>query len=590
MPKRKELPGSNRRAPFAAERKPYPEDEWIEISLCLRPGIEARKFMEDLESATKRAKPEGKRKYLLDHYVHLDFEAHNEVFRADDDDCKVVADIAREFNLLPARSWHELDEWSFLDAADERTKPREHHREGHVVRLRGTVGDVEKLFQTDLNRRESEAGLHRWREGGLYPPEDLANVIEGAFGLDTRNLVEPLSSGCDAAAAHARSAWFDQVCWNYDLPKTTGAGERIGILEFGGGIHDENLRKYFGHLGRTFRRPRVVRLHAKNEPYASFRDDEEVALDVEVISTIAPDAETTLYFAPADSKGVVDALNYAVHGRGLRPHILCVAWGKTEEHWEGMWLRCANRILCEAAYRGITVCVATGDNGVALDEYGNRRVYFPASSPYVLACGGTAFLETSEVVWNEEGLYASGGGESRYIEKPPWQKDVEPTEARQGGQGEHIHSHHDSCSDRHHDSRSCSCGRHIEHGRLIPDVAALANRVYDIYADGAYVNATGGTSASAAVWAGLVARLNEALRHQQCRRVGYITPCLYLDSNLQTTGFNDICYGNNDPELIKGYEAVKGWDACTGWGSPKGKDLLSALMSLFRCVPGGTKK
>ena len=86
-----------------------------------------------------------------------------------------------------------------------------------------------------------------------------------------------------------------------------------------------------------------------------------------------------------------------------------------------------------AAALGITVCCASGDNGSTdgLDD-GASHVDFPASSPYVLACGGTRLVAadgriSDETVWNElpnEG--ATGGGASAFFSVPAWQEDSRP--------------------------------------------------------------------------------------------------------------------------------------------------------------------
>src|SRR6201982_3484351 len=89
--------------------------------------------------------------------------------------------------------------------------------------------------------------------------------------------------------------------------------------------------------------------------------------------------------------------------------------------------------MADAAALGITVCVASGDNGSgdAVDD-GQPHVDFPASSPHALACGGTKLLAdgatgviSSEVVWNETSAKegAGGGGVSDEFPLPSWQGD-----------------------------------------------------------------------------------------------------------------------------------------------------------------------
>ncbi len=59
-----------------------------------------------------------------------------------------------------------------------------------------------------------------------------------------------------------------------------------------------------------------------------------------------------------------------------------------------------------AAALGITITVASGDNGSS-DGVSGNNVDFPASSPHVLGCGGTELVAANgaiqeEVVWNDQ--------------------------------------------------------------------------------------------------------------------------------------------------------------------------------------------
>jgi kumamolisin len=81
---------------------------------------------------------------------------------------------------------------------------------------------------------------------------------------------------------------------------------------------------------------------------------------------------------------------------------------------------------------------------------------------------------------------------------------------------------------------------------------------------------SGGTSAVAPLWAGLLALINQKL----ARRVGFINPLLYANPS----ALCDVTVGDNkvgDRKL--GYVAAKGWDPCTGLGSLDGLRLLAVL-------------
>src|SRR5262249_8870362 len=112
-------------------------------------------------------------------------------------------------------------------------------------------------------------------------------------------------------------------------------------------------------------------------------------------------------------------------------------------------------------------------------------------------------------------------------------------------------------------------------GRGIPDVAANGSPLtgYRVLIDGQTV-VLGGTSASAPLWAGLIALINEGLG----RNVGYINPALYQKIG-PGGAFRDIQKGSNGNGKLKGCSAGAGWDSCSGWGTPDGKKLLDALRS-----------
>jgi kumamolisin len=104
-------------------------------------------------------------------------------------------------------------------------------------------------------------------------------------------------------------------------------------------------------------------------------------------------------------------------------------------------------------------------------------------------------------------------------------------------------------------------------GRGVPDVAGNADPEtgYNVVVDG-QTTVIGGTSAVAPLWAGLFARINEALG----ANVGYVNALLYSAKPEAT--FRDTTSGSNGS-----YSAGPGWDACTGLGTPNGTALLAAL-------------
>jgi subtilase family serine protease len=103
------------------------------------------------------------------------------------------------------------------------------------------------------------------------------------------------------------------------------------------------------------------------------------------------------------------------------------------------------------------------------------------------------------------------------------------------------------------------------------------------YQDGAW-SLAGGTSASAPLWAGVIAIANQMAGHP----LGFINPGFYKlgQSSNYTQDFHDITNGNNSVNSkgvkVPGYPAVPGWDPATGLGTPNAEKLLPDLIAAMK--------
>jgi kumamolisin len=167
----------------------------------------------------------------------------------------------------------------------------------------------------------------------------------------------------------------------------------------------------------------------------------------------------------------------------------------------------------------------------------------------VLACGGTTLLGSgrrirSERVWhNEQG--ASGGGVSEIFPRPTWQRGHRVPRAASGFAG-----------------------------RGVPDVAANADPLtgYRVFGRGQW-HVGAGTSASAPLWAGLMALINQRVG----TAIGLPTPFLYsrFAELVRTGAVVPIIHGGTGL-----FRARRGWSCCTGVGSPRGAKLAEAFAVL----------
>jgi len=435
------------------------------------------------------------------------------------------------------------------------------------VILSGTASAIANAFGTQLRSFTLPTG--RTFHTTVAPPTVPANLapdIEAVLGLDTRAIASP-----HFIVSHAAQAQFfspSQIASLYDFPPdANGTGQTIAILELGGGFIPKDLDDYFKSLG--LRSPKVTVDNGINSPTSdadwekeSWEDrnknpDGEVTLDIEVAGAVANGANIAVYFVPNTDQGFLNALLDAIFNAQQTPSVISISWGGPEEVWSEQFLNSMNLALFDAATLGITVTVASGDQGSwdggVVDAKGVRdkklHVDFPASDPYVLACGGTRLMSTgnaigSETVWHNPTNFATGGGVSVKWKRPAWQASAMVPLNRYGGIG-----------------------------RGVPDVAG------DGDPDTGYIirlhggdQVTAGTSAVAPLWAGLIAILNQKLG----QRLGFVNDKLYA---MGSQGFHGIVNGDNDVAGLHAYSARPGWNACTGLGSPDASKILSGLTS-----------
>jgi kumamolisin len=502
---------------------PADPNQQIEASIFLRRGSNPGTFP-SIEQMGVR--PPQQRQYLTrQEFAHL----HG----ASEADLKAVRTFAAQFGLRIAAE----------DAARR------------TVKLSGTVDALSGAFGADLRRYEHSSGTYRCRTGALTIPAELDSIVEGVFGLDNRPQTKThfrirKEPGVRAQAA-AVSYSLLQVAKAYNFPSgVSGSGQCIGLIELGGGYRATDLASFFSNLGVSAPKVTAVSVDgAANSPTGTADGpDGEVELDIEVAGAIAPAVPIAAYFAPNTDQGFIDAVTTAVHDATHKPSIISISWGGPENSWTAQARNALNSAFEDAATMGVTVLAASGDNGSSDgSSNGTPAVDFPASSQYVLGCGGTKLTLSgtaigSEQVWNalssNEG--ATGGGVSEVFPLPSYQSSAKVPKAPNGFTG-----------------------------RGVPDVAGDADPEtgYSIVVDG-QPTVIGGTSAVAPLWAGLLALINQSLGVN----VGYVKPLLYAAKAEGT--FHDITSGNNGD-----YSAGPGWDACTGLGSPDGAKLLAALQN-----------
>jgi kumamolisin len=445
------------------------------------------------------------------------------------------------------------------------------------IRFAGTVAQMEHAFQVKLFNYAHEDGNYRGRVGVVYVPSELKDIVEGVFGLDNRRVArrrrQPIDGKANAKhTSSVPSSWYTpkKLAQHYNFPAGDGTGQAVGLLEFGGGYFKQDLAKFCKLTGTQL--PTVKPISTDGTPTDTKDGAEgEVMLDIEVVAGVCPKSTIVVYFADWSEQGWITALDAATQDKENDLGVISGSWGYAEDAdiWTQQAMTQVNESMKDTAYLGITVCIASGDDGSsdAISD-GHAHVDFPSASPYVLSVGGTTIVANqNDIFWKEgDGLRADnggsgGGGMSAIFPQPTWQATAA--------------------------AKITSVNPGAIVGRVVPDVAANADWVaspYLLVVDGK-AQPNGGTSAATPLWASLITLINQ--QRGAGNRIGYITPLLYQQptgavaaTTIGSQGCTDVVAGNNSTDTIGGYNAGPGYDAVSGWGTPEGQKLMAALASL----------
>jgi subtilase family serine protease len=321
-------------------------------------------------------------------------------------------------------------------------------------------------------------------------------------------------------------------------------------------------------------------LAGARSPWLAFGEE---VLDVEMVHALAPGATLVILLLPTNSldntanavSAAVEALRLGSTEGGVLSISAAAQIGgehcATRAQADGV-----NAALQTAASRHVTVVAASGDIGAvaepcdvyaALAGTGTftpvKEVNLLASDPLVLGAGGTSLTAGHTTgAWQAETAFgladgtvgspfqASGGGFSRLFSRPAYQDGLPGIGTTRG----------------------------------VPDVSADASGHLNlglVLRDGSrsMISNAGGTSASAPIWAALIALADQYAGH----RLGFVNPAIYQIARGPGyhQAFHDITKGNNTvefpPTTITGYRAAPGWDPVTGWGSPDAQVLVPLL-------------
>jgi hypothetical protein len=505
---------------------------FVTIGLVLY-GVDAKQTAKEIAESTKQAQQSAADSKTASQGIH---QLQEDVSKSKTEIDKDKQNIAQSLEGMQNEVSTLKRQVALIDAAQARTT----QMAKDVENARDAVNKTQTQVQASLQTAQQLVA-------SISQEKEQADVFYARL-----KVMSGQSGTVDTVTAEVSVAFSArQVAGLYDFPKgLDGRGQKIALIELGGGYRQEDLDAYFKDLGLPT--PQIIAISvdgANNAPNGDINGaDAEVEFNIEVVGAVAPGSVIQIYFAPNTNQGFADAIKATVRDPKNRPDVLAINWGQPERSWTSAAMQSMNQSLQEVAERGVTIVVGDGDSGATEGlTNGKPAVDFPASSPWVLAVGGTRLTVSGEKITSEVAWSGTGGGFSNQFSRPTWQAQVNVAPRDTQGQT----------------------------GRGLPDVAANADPQsgYQVLLGGKKL-VVGGTAGAGLVWAGLIALINQGLG----RDVGYLNPLLYTKL-AQTGTLHSVSGGNNRVNGV-GYEAGPGWNPVTGWGTPDGTKLLEALRSL----------
>jgi MYXO-CTERM domain-containing protein len=525
-------------------------------------------------------------------------------------------------------------------------------RTGSRIQFRGTGGQVESAFHTELHDYDVRGEKHYAFSSAPMVPADLAPVVLGLHGFHDFHLHHPqlrhVSHPQTQDPIYGETALGpSDFAALYNTGPLTAAGTTgtgVNLVIIGETYYTpSDITSFWSSFGITgVNKVDVLVPNTGTQAVNSQGDLGETELDLEWSSAVAPGANIIFVYTGNDRAFTVDdSVAYTVEeGTHLVPgtgnggaQIISESYGGCDADYQGSDADIDAEIAAAANLEGITYLAASGDSGAAgcIPQVGGLFTGPPADMPGVTAVGGTEFcggmfgsqlagcyyaagptsVDTQqppffvnqnaveypitpgglslEGIWNDSNLQygpsAGGGGASIIWPKPAYQQGV--------------------------------AGMPNDGARDVPDVSLTAspnNVGYLVYepttlADGGTGSALGpigGTSASTPSFAGILARVNQAVHANGAPLgLGNVNPQLYalFASNGQTGAFHDIVIGDNtvpcDPtdstnypncpvsdagpeagSTYGGYYAHPGYDLASGLGTVDATRLVAAWVGL----------
>lgn len=482
------------------------------------------------------------------------------------------------------------------------------------IDVTGPVSKVNAAFGIQMKRFLAADGTtFRASATDISIPLALAGSISSVTGLDGSRKATPnykiLDGPVNAPAANpfdsllapdatqptqgtglGNTFSFKDVKTAYNLNSTTldGTGQTIGLVEFDSLYNPKDILANSAAIGT---RPRLQNVFVPSGGAIVTQANSnalEIDLDIGEAASLAPKAVIDVYMVPFnDGNGPLDEFQQIINDNKAKS--ISASYGFGAEDPAGLdptFDIPLNNLLKQMATLGISFFISSGDSGNSTDRSTYARgVDRFGALPFSCTVGGTQLSvavpksnETylSETTWNINGTPGGGAGGGGFSINWP------------------IPSYQTAAAAAASPAATVSTTM-----RNIPDVSLNASQAtgYLVYVSD-YPGATagtytvgyfrvGGTSASAPLWAGFAALVNQNSLRNGGGLLGFPNPSLYSfgpggsNAAIYNTVFhdvNDLSTNSVDPNTADTqFLATTGFDDATGLGSFNGQPLIQAL-------------
>ncbi|PRP86285.1 tripeptidyl peptidase I precursor [Planoprotostelium fungivorum] len=451
------------------------------------------------------------------------------------------------------------------------------------IRVRATTRQIESLLRTKLrtfSHSESDKPIVR-AESAYYVPTELDDVIHfiaplhGYPRVARRGPIRKVTpSGKRSTALDAVTPDIIRTRYNITAPLIDlKVNNTQAVFEIQGDISDDDLQSFYQQFAPKLAGQKV-RKFLGDGGNAQTQVGTESSLDIEYIAALGGFAPNYYYNYNVrdkmEGKGLTRGKENDIYSAFLKyatdlindpkpPLVQSISYGNYGGDYPIEEVDRISDEFMKLGARGVTVLVASGDDGVGCNTFGTSFEFPYPSTPWVTLVGSTSLQTESDGTYTEVGSTFSTGGFSGDFATPKWQKEAV----------EEFLKNPDLPAASYYNAS----------GRALPDISTVGESFQIVV--GGDVASVDGTSCSAPTFGGMVSIINGLRLKAGKKPVGFINPLLYKAATVtQGRAYYDVTSGNNGDWLCPGFDAVKGWDPVTGLGTPNFDVLGKYAVSL----------